>query len=62
MQALIPTFSVGLFVKTGVKSGVDSDMLIAHDTVLYMQNMYNIISHTRTPKTTHKNMGLNFTT
>lgn len=62
MQILIPTISVGLFSETGVKYGVDSGMLIVHDTALYMQNVYNIISHTITPKTTHKNMGLNFTT
>lgn len=35
-------------------------MPILHDTVLYMQNMYNIISYTITPKTTHKNLGGNF--
>lgn len=62
IQILIHTFPVGLFLETGVKYGVDSDMLIVHDTVLYMQNVYNIISHTITPKTTHKNMGLIFTT
>lgn len=61
MQISIPTISVGLFSETGVRYVDDSDMLIVHDTVLYMQNVYNIISHTITPKTTHKNMGLIFT-
>lgn len=62
MQILIPTFSIGLFSETGVKYGVDSDILIAHDLGLYMQKMNTIITSVIFQKTTHKNMGLNFAT
>lgn len=62
MQILIPTIPVGLFSETGVKSGVDFDMPIVHDLGLYMQKMNTIITSVIFQKTTHKNMGLNFTT
>ena len=43
MQVLIPIIPVGLFAKTGVKSGVASDMLLRHISTLYMQKLIVII-------------------
>jgi len=41
MQILIPTISVGLSPKTGVKYGVDSGMLIVHNLLLYVKCLHN---------------------
>lgn len=41
MQILIPTISVGLFSEIGVKYGVDSDMLIVHNLLLYVKCLHN---------------------
>lgn len=41
MQILISTISVGLFSETGVKYGVDSDILIVHNLLLYVKCFYN---------------------
>jgi len=41
MQILIPTISVGLFSKTGVKYGINYGMLIVHNLLLYMKCLHN---------------------
>ena len=41
IQILIPTILVGLFLETGVKSGVNSDMLIVHISLLYIKYLHN---------------------
>ena len=60
MQISIPTILVGLFSETGVKYGVDSGMLIVHDTALYMQNVYNIISTKYFPQLHNTKYGVKY--